>query len=411
MPKIAVRQGTGRIRCGFLVPREEQMAFKQLIPATGVPSPADLPCLDGSDPRQMFWDVITNLKAAKDTFNLKDRHFSLLQALVSFVRERGATGTWVVFASNEKLCERANCMGERTMRRQIARLLEVGLLRRTQSPNGKRYVHRARDGSILQAYGFDLGPLLERAREIAALAAEAEEEAVRVRLLRDRLSTLRRQWPIGSEEDNIIRLALRRRLNRVELEALIGRFTPSDDTPPPPCSESVSGGEDLLEAEVLSPDDSQNVRHHQRSIQKKIESEESKVEGETLGKAKKTRAGHKDVPSLTMADVLAACPEALSFAQSPVRNWVDLHQLSRFLAPMLGLSRNVLDSAERELGQGGLTLTLLAMTQMHKNIRSPGAYLRSLTNGSATGRFDPVRLIQNLTKKVGNCSSIDGLPG
>ncbi|MGR3762288.1 plasmid replication protein RepC (plasmid) [Roseobacteraceae bacterium NS-SX3] len=386
------------------------MAFKQLIPAAGAPSPASPACADGGDPRQMFWDVIAHLKTAKAAFGLKDRHFSLLQALVSFVRERGASGTWVVFASNEKLCERANGMGERTMRRQIARLIETGLLRRTQSPNGKRYVHRARDGRILQAYGFDLGPLLERAREIAKRAAEAEEEAMRIRLLRDRLSTLRRQWPIGSEEDDIIRLALRRRLTSVELDALIERFTPLD-TIPLPLPEAEPEGEPLLETEDLSSDAGQNVRHHQRSIPKKNETEEFAIARKPAGKKPEAENARGQEPELMVSDVLAACPEAVSFAQSPVQNWMDLHALARFLAPMLGLQRGVLDSAEREMGQGGLTLTLLAMTQMHNQIRSPGAYLRSLAQGSAIGHFDPVRLIRNLGRKANSGPRVAGLPG
>lgn len=351
----------------------------------------------------MFWDVIANLKTAKRIFGLKDRHFGLLQALVSFVRERESSGAWVVFASNEKLCERANEMGERTMRRHIARLVEVGLLRRSQSPNGKRYVHRSRDGQILQAYGFDLGPLLERADEITLCAAEVEEQSARIRLLRDRLSTLRREWPIGSEQDETIRLALRRQPNETELTKLIETLTP-DQPAALPCPHSQEE-HTTVETEVLSPDAGQNDRHHQRSKQINIDSDNAPSVPDHSADTVQAMKDEKEASDLTMGEVLKACPEALSFAQKPLHNWTDLHLLARFLAPMLGLRREILDQAEQELGQGGATLTLLALTQMHGTIRSPGAYLRSLIAKSAAGRFDPVHLIQKLSRQSGALSA------
>lgn len=378
------------------------MAFKKLNPA-GSPCPALKTYPNGSDPRQMFWNVIANLKTAKRVFGLKDRHFGLLQALVSFVRERESSGAWVVFASNEKLCERANEMGERTMRRHIARLVEVGLLRRSQSPNGKRYVHRSRDGQILQAYGFDLGPLLERADEITLRAAEVEEETARIRLLRDRLSTLRREWPIGSDQDNTIRLALRRQLTETELTELIENLSPERTITLPstiPQEEYTT-----VETEVLSPDAGQNDRHHQKSKQINIDSDNIPSAPDHSADTTHAMRDEKEESDLTMGEVLKACPEALSFAQKPLQNWTDLHLLARFLAPMLGLRREILDRAEQELGQGGTTLTLLAITQMHGSIRSPGAYLRSLIAKSAAGRFDPVRLIRMLGKQTGALST------
>lgn len=373
------------------------MAFKQVTCAAGAPALRDGARVDDGNPKQAFWVILEQLKTAKTAFGLKDRHFGLLQALISFVKERESSGAWVVFASNEKLCQRANEMGERTMRRHIARLVDCGLLRRSSSPNGKRYVHRARGGEVVQAYGFDLTPLLERAREIARRAAEAEEEAARVRLLRDRLSVLRRNWPIGSEEDDQIRLALRRRLCSEELEQLLAAFSPA---PSQADAEAITSSETSPEAAETRPDtadlsaaDGQSVRHHQRSIQKKIDSDSEEA-------AVQVKASPDPQPDLKLETVVRACPDALGFAQSPVRSWTDIYALARFLAPMLGLRREVLQSAGRDLGEGGLSLTILAMTQMHGTIRSPGAYLRGLARKAAVGRFRPSRLIESLAQKA-----------
>ncbi|MFW8595172.1 plasmid replication protein RepC [Cribrihabitans neustonicus] len=373
------------------------MAFKQVTCAAGAPAPRDGVRVDDGNPKQAFWVILEQLKAAKTAFGLKDRHFGLLQALISFVKERESSGAWVVFASNEKLCQRANEMGERTMRRHIARLVDCGLLRRASSPNGKRYVHRARGGEVVQAYGFDLSPLLERAREIALRAAEAEEEAARVRLLRDRLSVLRRNWPIGSEEDDQIRLALRRRLSSEELEQLIAALSPAPSQAEAEaisvCAVSAEAGENRPITADLSAADGQSVRHHQRSIQNNIDSDSE--EG-----AVKAKTAPVPEPDLKLETVVRACPDAVGFAQTPVRTWTDLHALAHFVAPMLGLRGEVLQSAGKDLGEGGLSLTILAMTQMHGTIRSPGAYLRGLARKAAIGRFRPARLIESLAQNA-----------
>ncbi len=98
----------------------------------------------------------------------------------------------VVFPSNAQLSVRAHGITETTLRRQIAALVDAGLILRRDSPNGKRYAHRNRDGEIEQAYGFDLTPLLARATEHALLAQDFAAERTRFRRAREALTICRR---------------------------------------------------------------------------------------------------------------------------------------------------------------------------------------------------------------------------
>src|SRR5690606_22178300 len=78
------------------------------------------------------------------------------------------------------------------LRRHLAALVEAGLILRRDSPNGKRYAHRSRDGEVEQAYGFDLTPLLARAHELAQIAQDVVAERTRFRRTKEALTICRR---------------------------------------------------------------------------------------------------------------------------------------------------------------------------------------------------------------------------
>ena len=69
-------------------------------------------------------------------------------------------------------------------------LVELGLVTMKDSPNGKRYGKRDRQGRVVEAYGFDLSPLFTRMAEFQAVAEQG-------RALRDRMRQLRRRGTIA----------------------------------------------------------------------------------------------------------------------------------------------------------------------------------------------------------------------
>ena len=118
---------------------------------------------------------------------------AVLDALLSFHPETVLTGEGlVVFPSNHQLGLRAHGMPMATLRRHLAALVDAGLIVRRDSPNGKRYARKGRGGEIEFAFGFDLAPLVVRAEEFEALAAEVEAEARALRLVSERITICRR---------------------------------------------------------------------------------------------------------------------------------------------------------------------------------------------------------------------------
>src|SRR5205823_537591 len=68
---------------------------------------------------------------------------------------------------------------------------EAGLITMKDSPNGKRYGQRDRQGRIVEAYGFDLSPIAARYAEFLRLADEARAERAEMGRLRRRATIAR----------------------------------------------------------------------------------------------------------------------------------------------------------------------------------------------------------------------------
>ena len=112
----------------------------------------------------------------KDHIGVNERALSVLDALLTFHPETALTGEGlIVFPSNEQLSLRAHGMAATTLRRQLAALVDAGLIVRRDSPNGKRYARKGRGGEIEFAFGFDLAPLVVRAKEFEALAEQVRD--------------------------------------------------------------------------------------------------------------------------------------------------------------------------------------------------------------------------------------------
>ena len=138
------------------------------------------------------WELLTQLTAARESYELSDRTLRVLAVLLGVHRERELIdgSSLIVYASNATLCERAHGMPESTLRRHLAALVASGLIARHDSPNGKRYKRRDASGSVVRAYGFDLRPLLLRAGEIAHHARAAEIRRNEIALLREEVVLL-----------------------------------------------------------------------------------------------------------------------------------------------------------------------------------------------------------------------------
>ncbi|MBY0352584.1 helix-turn-helix domain-containing protein [Tabrizicola sp.] len=174
------------------------------------------------------YDLLGPVRVLRKNLSLTSNDVTVLTALISFLpRAQSPNGgetqckLTVVFPSNASLSERANGIDERTLRRSLGRLEAAGLIQRKSSANGKRFPLRY-GGIIRDAFGIDLGPLMQSHDARAARASKVTEERERLRSLKAEALALRASL-LHDEQLNEARLAslgtIRNLLRRATLTA------------------------------------------------------------------------------------------------------------------------------------------------------------------------------------------------
>ena len=142
----------------------------------------------------------------------------------------------VVWPSNDTLVRRTG-LSERSVRDALRALVGHELIAPKMSPNGKRYPIRNGEGTVVDAYGFDLTPLYSQRDRWTERIAEQKAERLRIkrafdeitiarRAAREALDALREDYPhldIHRAEEQYGRLAARspRRNGKMPPEDLV----------------------------------------------------------------------------------------------------------------------------------------------------------------------------------------------
>ena len=368
------------------------------------------------------WKIFQAITEAKDKLGLPDRAIAVLHALLSFHQETTLTAgdPLIVFPSNEKLCARAHGIAPATLRRHLAALVEAGIVIRRDSPNGKRYARRGMDGEVSLAFGFELTPLVARAEEFEALAAEVQAERRALRLARERITLARR------DITKMILLGMEEALPgdwqglHGQYLVLIGRLKRSSNLAD---LEAIAADLEGFSAEILkhlelfanSRDSSANESHSERHKQnskpdlqesepafKKDRSDERQPDPETHGSAKagQEREGEEDVGGTKRASlgtplpmVIEACPDILDYipgregqGASPP-SWAEFLKAAELVRAMLGISPDAWRDAVETMGQADASIVVAAILQKGNEVRFPGGYLRALTEKKRDGQF------------------------
>lgn len=367
------------------------------------------------------WKVFQALTEAKEKLGLPDRALAVLSALLSFHQETtlSAGEAPIVFPSNEKLCQRAHGIAPATLRRHLAVLVETGIVIRRDSPNGKRYARRGADGEVSLAFGFELTPLVARADEFEALAAEVRDERRALRLARERITLARRDIAklilLGVEEgipgdweaihSRYLTLVgpVRRSATLLQMQALadeLGAFA----------AEILNHLELFTNSASTSVNESQSEHHKQNSKPDPMDSEPASDEDRS-GKRQpdihpvemrkpddpKPDAITPRPPRMPLGTplpmVLEACPDIRDYipgatgegASAP--SWPEFLKAAELVRALLGISPDAWRDAVETMGQTDAAIAVAAILQKGEEIRFPGGYLRALTEKKRQGQF------------------------
>lgn len=368
------------------------------------------------------WQLFRSVCEARADLDVTDRALTVLDALLTFFpddvlsEERGL----IVFPSNAQLSIRARGMTPATLRRHLAVLVEAGLITRKDSPNGKRYARRGREGEIAEAYGFSLAPLLARAIEIETIAAQVATDRELLRTTKERVTICRRDIAkliAAAVEDAVpgnweqIFATFRTLLLRIPRVPTIDTLAAALED----LEELRDGVVKLLENQIktqnINTNESQIARHIQNSnpestyelepasetkqgarpsIDNDPSAESQSLPTKTLSPAPRPEGAGNPVglKSFPLGLVLRACPQISDYGPGgAVTAWRDLMSAAVVVRSMLGVSPSAYEEACSVMGPENAATVIACILERGGHINSAGGYLRDLTRRAEKGEF------------------------
>lgn len=364
------------------------------------------------------WQVYRDLCEGKSLVGIGDRSLAVLAGLLSFYpdNELSEENGLIVFPSNKQLSLRAHGMANATLRRHLAALLECGLITRRDSPNGKRYARKGREGGFEDAFGFSLAPLLVRSEEFQQAAERVRAENRALKLMRERITLHRRDihklieaaieeavpgdWGGLWRRFRVIVEAIPRKAVLHELEAIVGDLAIF--------REEVDM---LLENFMKTQNPSANESHNepQQSDSKTHALFELEPASEKDGATVKPERGTQEPPKgYPLGFVLKACPEIADYALDGIGNWRDLMATAAQVRGYLGVSPSAYEDACHVMGPETAAVVVACILQRAQHINSAGGYLRALTEKARAGEFSVGPMLMAAFKSNGATSRMAG---
>lgn len=367
------------------------------------------------------WKVFRDVCEARERLGIQDRALAVLDALLTFHprAQLDPSQGLVVFPSNAQLSVRAHGITETTLRRQLAALVDAGLILRRDSPNGKRYAHRNQDGEVEQAYGFDLTPLLARATELAFMAQDVAAERARFRRAREALTICRRDvrklitaaveegaagdWEHLESKYVSILSRLPRHPNRSQVETTLDEMELLRE-------EVLNVLEMQLKAEKMHGNAIQDDRHLQNSNTDFINEIEPNLRRTQGGKAvekpltsyepeETQKTGREPIKAFPLGMVLRACPQITDYGPGGrIEHWREFMKAAIVVRSMLGVSPSAYEEACNAMGPENAAVAMACILERSNFITSAGGYLRELTRRCERGEFSLGPMLMALMK-------------
>ena len=329
----------------------------------------------------------------------------------------------VVWLSNEALARQLN-VSVSAVRAALRSLTDMGIISHHDSANCRRSGQRDRSGRIVHAHGISLALLEARFDELTEKADQINLENQRRRILRNDITSLRRnimatlevaketakpaRWRSIAERFDQLRAFLDK-IGRASVEHLermhrdferlwkaLNALVIDDLDKKTDTKESVHRHllESTSQPETVSCSDEWSCANAQRSA---LEADSGSA-AERMALEKKpeqiARVEQSDRPvksgrQIDLRMVLTACPIISELSIKPLRSWHELDAYAAELRPMLGVSAHAWAEMRHVAGQGlaSLALAITAQKQADGEVSSPGGYLRGMARKAAAGEL------------------------
>lgn len=345
------------------------------------------------------------------------------------------SGSPIIFKSNQQLgFEIGRSPGR--VSRMLSSLFDAGLITMQDSGNYKRYPVRNGDGAIVDGCGIDMRILVVRFRELDQLVrqAKAEKSAANAALRRYRGALRNVRNGLATATSLAVR-ALARMAGRIERVAgLVGvaskassvllrratvllewfverlmqlprRAETMQETEKSTCTHAENG----MHKQITNPDPFENGNQNRRSANAEqssllVAGSASKRAYEaSLGGASSQVNGQKRQPQAVVAlqDVVRAIPALKAYGFALPRSWADLARLAPQMCRLTGISDDARHRAVEQMGEQQAAVAIAVTLQKYdrQEVKSPGGYLRAMTDRAAAGELHLARSIFGLAAR------------
>lgn len=318
-------------------------------------------------------------RLAVQVLNLNPSARYVLDQLVGCYRGELIGGRMLVWPSNEFLEDRTG-LSERSVRYAVRTLISEGIISSKDSANGKRFARKSQRGQIIDAFGFDLTPLLaQRAQWEQRLVAVKEHE---------------REQKAKFEQITIARRRAQEMLIEVPSEALEAEYEHLCASSPrraksPAVDPAVKLWRDLLERVEIhyyAASGGNDCRHKETN---KNSPDQSCYKGSGMVERAKPPA-----PDLQFSDLLMACRDAMLFT-GPVRDMREMAERASQYRGQIGLSQDGWVEACSAIGviaaASVFFMTLQRKVKPLKGVEplhNAGGYFRFMVRSVREGRID-----------------------
>lgn len=366
-------------------------------------------------------EVAVILKKAAPVLGIDGSAYHVMDILLGLSRASDWQGSNrpIVAISNAKLAE-YTARSVRQVTRCIRRLVEAGIVAYRDSPTGRRFVYRGKDGDIDKGYGLDFTPARVRIQELkgivesfqARLNAEQEARRAATRFARaivdacDAYPERAPEWKReledisggpGPEAAGALGALHKRIVIEVTAEYVSDDMSREGDinvssninTTPQNSSERKDHRPRSNERDSLA---SSSDRHAvARSAEEKSE---AKTHRPASPITSRRAEGTEDVQSRVLASVSvslirSACPQASDFVGGSFQNWPELTKRADDMRVAIGLSQAAWTDGVRRAGRyasAAILVTVLekALAQPGQ-LSSPGGYFRAMVDRAVDG--------------------------
>lgn len=363
------------------------------------------------------------LKKAAPVLGIDGTAYHVMDILLGLSRadDWHGDGRPIVAISNAKLAE-YTMRSERTVIRCLRQLVEAGIAAYRDSPTGRRYVYRDKNGTIESGFGIDFTPArvrlaelkaaVERYQERLRVEAAARRDVVRlsraIKDLSEAFPDRAAQWmgdldhAAGGASDEVSRAE--------QVKAVYASVAAEAELMPVHSEESCEGDIDVTSYTNTTRETSLKRKQRPRSNEREslIENDGYAVE-KALEKKPRGSGGAKQAAnppadrkaaatiqsevlgSVSIGLLALACREAQAFTGVKFETWAGVAQAGETLRRMIGLSDAGWQDGRARVGLHAASA--IVATVLEKSLRDPdqinkpGGYFRAMVDRAAEGRL------------------------